>query len=272
MAPAMRNLRRPTIVFSPSSPRVTLKRYRAGQGRGRSAPFQFGKGTHWADLGSNSEGIGIGIELLPPIRKRVPPLFWDRIAPMAHSLLRPLPGAEMRTRRRAGSLGLLDREMPGGACLQGDIGDPVREFPGVIERGGDVERRSGLPAALGAAPKDLTATGSPVLGRPVATSGARPSPCRAGRATMACHSASNSWVIRTGWAISLSSAMLSRQSHGRGGRSDRHGRSAQTWGSGRRRRALSGCRGSGVRPPARRCSGLRQPVGNSSARSASRWL
>ncbi|MCX5443080.1 hypothetical protein OHO83_42810 [Streptomyces sp. NBC_00569] len=72
----------------------------------------------------------------------------------------------MSARCRADSLGLLDREMPDGACLQGGIGDPAREFAGVIERGGEIERRSGLPAALGASPEGLTTTGSPVLSRP----------------------------------------------------------------------------------------------------------
>ncbi|MFG2658234.1 acyl-CoA dehydrogenase family protein [Streptomyces sp. NPDC048425] len=85
-------------------------------------------------------------------------------------------------------------------------------------------------------------------------------------------SASNSSATQTGWSISSSSAMPSRQPHVRGGRTDRQGRRPHDLGSGRRKRALNGCRGSGTRPPARRCSGLRQPSGNSSARSASRWL
>ncbi|MFH8735702.1 hypothetical protein [Streptomyces sp. NPDC017964] len=45
----------------------------------------------------------------------------------------------MSAQRRADSLWLLDREMPDGACLQGGIGDPVRELPRVVERGGGVE-------------------------------------------------------------------------------------------------------------------------------------
>lgn len=66
----------------------------------------------------------------------------------------------MSAERRADSLGLLNREMPDGACLQGGIGDPVRELPGVIERGGEVEGAADDESGSG----DAGQIGSQVVG------------------------------------------------------------------------------------------------------------